>query len=71
MAVQTGFISCSLIPALLAAAAVEGVVKDPSGAAIPGAAVILKNSETAQAENALTDARAISHLRTSRRVSTL
>ena len=44
-----------LIPALLSAAVVEGVVKDPSGAAVPGAAVILKNSETAQAENALTD----------------
>jgi hypothetical protein len=45
-----------LVPALLAAAAVDGVVKDPSGAAIPGAAVILKNSETAQAQNGLTDA---------------
>ena len=44
-----------LVPALLAAATVEGVVKDPSGAAVPGAAVILKNSETAHAENALTD----------------
>jgi hypothetical protein len=44
-----------LLPALLAAAAVEGVVKDPSGAAIPAAAVIFKNSETAHAENALTD----------------
>jgi hypothetical protein len=44
-----------LVPALLAAATVEGVVKDPSGAAVPNAAVILKNSETLQAENALTD----------------
>jgi hypothetical protein len=44
-----------LVPALLSAATIEGVVKDPSGAAVPGAAVILKNSETAQAENALTD----------------
>ena len=44
-----------LIPALLSAAAVEGTVKDPSGAAIPGAAVILKNAATAQAENGLTD----------------
>ena len=44
-----------LAPALLSAAAIEGVVKDPSGAAIPGAAVILKNSATAQTENALTD----------------
>ncbi|MGC9946322.1 MAG: carboxypeptidase regulatory-like domain-containing protein [Bryobacteraceae bacterium] len=44
-----------LVPALLSAAAVEGIVKDPSGAAIPGAGVILKNSETALSENALTD----------------
>ena len=44
-----------LVPALLSAATIEGVVKDPSGAAVPSAAVILKNSETAQAENALTD----------------
>ena len=44
-----------LVPALLSGATVEGVVKDPSGAAVPDAAVILKNSETAQAENALTD----------------
>jgi hypothetical protein len=44
-----------LLPALLAAAAIDGVVKDPSGAAIPGAAVILKNSETALSVNALTD----------------
>ena len=44
-----------LAPALLCAAAVEGVVKDPSGAAVPGAAVILKSSETAQAVNGLTD----------------
>jgi len=44
-----------LVPTLLTAATVEGVVKDPSGAAVPNAAVILKNSETAQAANALTD----------------
>jgi hypothetical protein len=44
-----------LTPLLLSAAAVEGTAKDPSGAAIPDAAVILKNSDTAQAENALTD----------------
>lgn len=44
-----------LVPALLSAATVEGVVKDPSGAAVPNAAVILKNPETAQAENSLTD----------------
>ena len=43
------------IPALLSAAAIEGIVRDPSGAAVPGAAIVLKNSETAQAENALTD----------------
>ena len=43
-----------LIPPLLSAA-LEGVVKDPSGAAVPGAGVILKNSDTALAENALTD----------------
>ena len=45
-----------LVPALLAAATIEGVVKDPSGAAIPGAAIILKNSETSQTQNGLTDA---------------
>jgi hypothetical protein len=44
-----------LVPALLSATTVEGVVKDPSGAAVPNAAVILKDSETGQAENALTD----------------
>ena len=44
-----------LLPALLSAATIEGVVKDPSGAAIPAAAVILKSSETAQTTNALTD----------------
>jgi hypothetical protein len=44
-----------LVSALLSAATIEGVVKDPSGAAVPGAAIILKNSETALAENALTD----------------
>jgi len=44
-----------LVPALLSAATVEGVVKDPSGAAVPAAAVILRNSETALTENALTD----------------
>ena len=44
-----------LAPVLLSAASIEGVVKDPSGAAVPGAAVILKNSETAQTENGLTD----------------
>jgi hypothetical protein len=44
-----------LVPALLAAASIEGVVKDPSGAAVPGAAVILKSSETGHSENALTD----------------
>ena len=45
-----------LLPALLAAASVEGIVKDPSGAAIPGAAIVLKNAVTLQAENGLTDA---------------
>jgi hypothetical protein len=44
-----------LIPALLAAATIEGTVKDPSGAAVPGAGVILKNSETLQTENGITD----------------
>ena len=44
-----------LVPALLSAATIDGVVKDPSGAAVPGAAVILKDSLTAHAENALTD----------------
>lgn len=44
-----------LIPALVSAAGIEGVVKDPSGAAVPGAAVVLKNAGTGQAENALTD----------------
>ena len=45
-----------LVPTLIFATAIEGVVKDPSGAAVPGAAVILKNSETMHTENALTDA---------------
>ncbi len=44
-----------LIPALITAATIEGVVKDPSGAAIPGAAVTVKNSATAQIQNAETD----------------
>ena len=44
-----------LVPALLPAATIDGVVKDPSGAAVPGAGVILKNSETAIAENQQTD----------------
>jgi hypothetical protein len=44
-----------LVSALLSAATIDGVVKDPSGAAVPGAAVTLKSSETALAENALTD----------------
>ena len=44
-----------LVPALLSAATVEGVVQDPSGAAVPGAAVVLNNSVTAQAANAITD----------------
>lgn len=44
-----------LVPALVAAAAIEGLVKDPSGAAVAGAAVILKNSLTLQAQNGLTD----------------
>src|SRR5579862_1066434 len=44
-----------LIPALLAAAVIEGTVKDPSGAATPGAAIILKHSETGQSENTLSD----------------
>ncbi len=43
------------VPALLGAASVEGLVKDPSGAAVPGASVILKSDETAQAVNGLTD----------------
>jgi hypothetical protein len=50
------FLLLLLTPVLLSAAVVEGVVKDPSGTAVPGAAVILKNSETAMSENALTDA---------------
>ncbi|MGA2737887.1 MAG: carboxypeptidase regulatory-like domain-containing protein [Bryobacteraceae bacterium] len=45
-----------LVPTLIFATAIEGVVKDPSGAAVPGAAVILKNFETMHTENALTDA---------------
>ena len=45
-----------LAPALLAAVTVDGVVKDPSGAAVPNAAVILKSSETAHIENTVTDA---------------
>ena len=44
-----------LAPLLLSAVTVDGVVKDPSGAAVPGAAVILKNSETEHSENSLTD----------------
>ena len=44
-----------LIPALLAAAAVEGTVNDSSGAAIPGAAVTLKNAATAQTQSTQTD----------------
>ena len=44
-----------LFATLLAAASVQGVVKDPSGAAISGAAVILKSSLTAQNLNGLTD----------------
>jgi hypothetical protein len=43
------------VPALLTAATIEGVVKDPSGAAIPGAAVVLKNPATGLASNAITD----------------
>jgi hypothetical protein len=49
------FILVFVFPALLSAATVEGVVKDASGAAVPNAAVILKSSETAHAENGLTD----------------
>ena len=45
-----------VISTALSAASIEGVVKDPSGAAIAEAAVILKNSETGLTENALTDA---------------
>ena len=44
-----------LIPALLAAATVEGTVKDPSGAAVPGADVSLKNSATAQTQSTQSD----------------
>ena len=44
-----------LVPGLLAAATVEGVVKDPSGAAVPGAAVTLQSIATSQAQTAQTD----------------
>lgn len=44
-----------LLPALLGAARVEGTVKDPSGAVVPGAGIILKNAETLQTQNGLTD----------------
>lgn len=43
-----------LWPALLAAGTIEGQVKDPSGAAIPGAAVTLQNPT--QSQSAQTDA---------------
>ncbi|MGD0362280.1 MAG: carboxypeptidase regulatory-like domain-containing protein [Bryobacteraceae bacterium] len=54
MASNLAFVAL-VLPALLSAAAVNGVVKDPSGAAIPSAGVILKSSETALTQNAITD----------------
>ena len=48
-----GFLS--LIPALLAAATIDGDVKDPSGAAVPAAAVTLKNPAGAIIQTAETD----------------
>ena len=44
-----------MVPALLTAATIEGVVKDPSGAAVPAASVTLKSADTAPSQNALTD----------------
>ncbi len=41
-----------LIPALASAANIEGVVKDPSGAAVPGATVAVKNSTGAAIQTA-------------------
>ena len=49
------------IAAVLAAATIDGVVKDPSGAAVADAAVILKNADTSQTENGLTDAQGRFH----------
>jgi hypothetical protein len=45
-----------LVPALITAATIEGTVKDPSGATVPGATVTVKNSATAITQTAETDA---------------
>ncbi len=44
-----------VVPALLTAAAIEGMVKDPSGAAVPGAHVTLKAAAGGQVQNTETD----------------
>ena len=44
-----------LIPALITAATIEGTVQDPSGTAVPGAVVTVKNSATAETQSAETD----------------